>query len=180
MVCVCLATEQRDPVRNTCPVDNQTLLSMDDRTRRRIIAGFEHLHLKTLLFSSSMNRVEVLDINTPQNQTRWIVGTPPDVNKNSSYYSEHVQIRYIKCSDKVLQKLNPRMHSHPYPAEEYYLVLAGQLKMMIDNEELVLKEMQLVKVPPDIPHQVVGYSNCATFMVIRAPKPTATTEKSCE
>jgi mannose-6-phosphate isomerase-like protein (cupin superfamily) len=124
--------------------------------------------------SDKVDSVSVKDLNDPNTWNRWIVGTPEDVPESSPFYSKQIQIAYVNNPEKGLLEKGTE-HFHKPPIEEYYLVLEGTLKVKVENETVILKNMQILKVPPMKLHKITGYSLPLRYFTIRAPISTTQT-----
>ena len=122
-----------------------------------------------------MVKVAVLDLKAPKNR-HWVIGTPPYVPKSSPFYSEHIQIAYVKNPKKGHFKEEPE-HLHSPPIEEYYLVLQGTLKVKLEDTVISLKPMQILAIPPNKRHKILNHSLPMQFFTIRAPISTEKTKK---
>jgi len=111
----------------------------------------------------------VLKLSEIQNQNRWIIGTPPAIPEDSPFYSEHLQISYIKSPNPTDFLSKERLHSHKPPIVEIYLVLEGHLEIEIDGCVKHLNQKELIAVPPDKNHQIKNISHNTEFLVLRAP-----------
>ena len=111
----------------------------------------------------------ILDLNDPESWNKRVIGTHNDVLKSSPFYSEQIQISYIKKQEPCDSLHEDVEHWHTAPIEEYYLVLHGSLKVIVDGVPFGLKHMQMLPVPPYKPHRVLDYSIPVEYFVIRAP-----------
>ena len=123
-----------------------------------------------------MVKVAVLDLNDQKNWNRWIVGTPDDVPKSSSFYSEQIQIVFVNNPERENFLKIQVEHYHTPPIEEYFLVLQGTLKVKIEDTTITLKPMQLLAVPPNKSHTIIDYSPPLQYFLIRAPISTQKTK----
>jgi len=115
-----------------------------------------------------MVKVAVLDLNDPKNWNRWVIGMPEQVPKSSPFYSEQIQIAYVKNPKKGLLEKGVE-HWHKSPIEEYYLVFQGTLKVKVEDTVFVLEPMQILAIPPNKRHKIFDYSFPVQFFTIRAP-----------
>jgi mannose-6-phosphate isomerase-like protein (cupin superfamily) len=122
-----------------------------------------------------MVKVAVLNLKNSKNQNRWIIGSPNDVPKKSPFYSEQIQIEYVKNPKKKFFEKEVE-HYHKPPIEEYVILLKGKLKIKIENKIIILKPSQVIVIPPKKHHRTVGYSSHLEFLTIRAPISTKKTK----
>jgi mannose-6-phosphate isomerase-like protein (cupin superfamily) len=122
-----------------------------------------------------MVKVAILNLKDPENMNRWIIGGPPQVPKDSSFYSEQIQIAYVKNIQKGILTKEPE-HYHTSPIEEFYLVLKGTLKVKVENDIITIKPMQILAIPPEIHHKIVNHSQKLQYFTIRAPISTEKTK----
>ena len=68
---------------------------------------------------------------------------------------------------RVVEPGEPTALYHSEGAEEFFLVLAGECVVVVDDEELTLRQWDFLHCPPDTPHVLVGAgdSRCAILMV---------------
>jgi mannose-6-phosphate isomerase-like protein (cupin superfamily) len=124
-----------------------------------------------------MASATVLNLSDPNTWNRWIVGTPEDVPESSPFYSEQIQIAFVKNPEKGLLEKGTE-HSHNSPIEEYYLVFEGTLEVKVENEIFILEPMRILKVPPMKRHKIINYSLPLQYFTIRAPISTHQTKSS--
>jgi len=122
-----------------------------------------------------MVKVALLDLKDPKNRNRWIIGTPKDVPKTSPFYSEQIQIAYVKNPQKGLLEKEEE-HSHTPPIEEYYLILEGTLTVRVEDKEITIKPNQILTIPPEKRHKITNYTLPLQFFTIRAPISTKKTK----
>jgi mannose-6-phosphate isomerase-like protein (cupin superfamily) len=122
-----------------------------------------------------MVKVALLDLKDPKNRNRWIIGTLEDVLKTSPFYSEQIQIAYVKNPQKGVLNKEPE-HYHTSPIEEFYLVLKGTLKAKVENDVITIKSMQILAIPPETRHKIVSHSQHLQYFTIRAPISTEKTK----
>jgi mannose-6-phosphate isomerase-like protein (cupin superfamily) len=122
-----------------------------------------------------MVKVEVLNLKNPENMNRWIVGGPPQVPKDSPFYSEQIQIAYVKNIQKGILDKEPE-HYHTSPIEEFYRVLKGKLKIKVENTIITIKPMQILAIPPKTRHKIANHSQRLQYFTIRAPISTEKTK----
>ncbi|NWG11078.1 cupin domain-containing protein [Candidatus Bathyarchaeota archaeon] len=122
-----------------------------------------------------MVKVEVLNLNKPENINRWIVGGPPQVPEDSPFYSTQIQIAYVKNIQEGVLDKEPE-HYHTSPIEEFYLVLKGTLKVKVENTIITIKPMQILAIPPKKRHKIVNHSQYLQYFTIRAPISTEKTK----
>jgi len=122
-----------------------------------------------------MVKLAVLDLNESKNMNRWIVAGPPQVQKNSHFYSEQIQIAYVKNIQKGILTKEPE-HYHTSPIEEFYLVIKGKLKVKVENDTITVKPMQILAVPPKKRHKIIAHSQKLQYFTIRAPFSTEKTK----
>jgi mannose-6-phosphate isomerase-like protein (cupin superfamily) len=122
-----------------------------------------------------MVKVAILDLNDPKNCNRWIIGLPKEVPEGSPFYSEQIQIAYVKNLEKGIIEKEPE-HYHTPPIEEFYLVLKGTLKVKVEDNTIVLKSKQILAIPPNKRHKILDYSLPIQFFTIRAPISTEKTK----
>lgn len=127
-----------------------------------------------------MVKTAVLDLNNLKNQSRWIVGKPPQVPKTSPFYSEQILIGYTDNPERGTLLKREVEHYHTSPVEEYYLVLKGTLKVKVEDAIMVLNPMQLLAVPPNKRHKIVDCSPSLQFFCFRAPVFNTTTKRVTE
>jgi hypothetical protein len=75
-----------------------------------------------------MVKASILNLRSSENVNRWIIGGPPEVLKDSPFYSEQIQIAYVKNIQKGILDKEPE-HYHTPPIEEFYFVMKGTLKV---------------------------------------------------
>jgi len=122
-----------------------------------------------------MVKVALLNLEAPKNRNRWIIGTPEDIPKTSPFYSEQIQIAYVKNPRKGLLEKGGE-HSHTPPIEEYYLVLEGTLTVKVENKEITIKPNQILSIPPEKRHKITNYTLPLRCFTIRAPISTQKTK----
>jgi mannose-6-phosphate isomerase-like protein (cupin superfamily) len=122
-----------------------------------------------------MVKVAILNLKNPENMNRWIIGGPPQVPKDSPFYSEQIQIAYVKNVQKGILNKEPK-HYHTSPIEEFYAVLRGTLKVKVENDVITIKPMQILAIPPKTHHKIVNHSQRLQYFTIRAPISTAKTK----
>jgi len=122
-----------------------------------------------------MVKLSILNLNSPENANRWIIGGPPQVLKDSPFYSEQIQIAHVKNIRKGILDKEPE-HYHTSPIEEFYLVLKGTLRLKVENNIIAIKSMQILVVPPKTRHKIVGHSQRIQWFTIRAPFSTEETK----
>ena len=113
--------------------------------------------------------VQPLKLSDSNNINRWVVGTPPAVEKNSPFYSENIQINHIKNPLKQKFLKNEKRHFHKFPIEELYFVLEGTLAVDIETDTIELKPKEILIVPPEKNHKINDFSDNIEFLVIRSP-----------
>lgn len=111
----------------------------------------------------------VLNLNDATNWNRWVVGTMPAIEKDSPFYSEQLQISYIKNPNVEELLKNEKMHYHSSPIEEYYLVLGGNIELDVDSKVIVVKTREILLIPPKKPHKIKKVSADLELLVLRAP-----------
>lgn len=74
----------------------------------------------------------------------------------------------IRHSSAVSHWSDQHIHSHG-ESEEYYLLLEGQMDLIIEDEIWTLKPMEMLMVRPTIPHAVIGGIGPIKHFVFRAP-----------
>jgi mannose-6-phosphate isomerase-like protein (cupin superfamily) len=94
-----------------------------------------------------MVKVAILNLKDPENMNRWIIGGPPQVPKDSQFYSQQIQIAYVKNVQRGIITKEPE-HYHMSPIEEFYLVLKGTLKVKVENDIITIKPIQILAIPP--------------------------------
>jgi mannose-6-phosphate isomerase-like protein (cupin superfamily) len=122
-----------------------------------------------------MVKVAILDLNNPENMNRWIIGGPPKVPKTSPFYSEQIQIAYVKNVQKGILEREPE-HYHTSPIEEFYLVLKGTLKVRVEEDIITVKPMQILAIPPKTRHKIINHSQKLQYFTARAPVSTEKTK----
>jgi len=122
-----------------------------------------------------MVKVALLDLEEQKNRNRWIIGTPEDIPKTSPFYSEQIQIAYVKNPQRGLLEKGEE-HSHTSPIEEYYLVLEGTLTVKVENKEITIKPNQILSIPPEKLHKITNYTLPLRCFTIRAPISTQKTK----
>jgi mannose-6-phosphate isomerase-like protein (cupin superfamily) len=122
-----------------------------------------------------MVKVSILNLNSPENMNRWIIGGPPQVPEDSSSYSEQIQVAYVKNIQKGILDKEPE-HYHTSPIEEFYLVLRGMLKVKVEDDVITVKPMQILAIPPKTRHKIVNHSQKLQYFTIRAPFSTEKTK----
>jgi mannose-6-phosphate isomerase-like protein (cupin superfamily) len=122
-----------------------------------------------------MVKASILDLNHPENMNRWIIGGPPGVPKDSSFYSEQIQIAYVRNIKKGILDKEPE-HYHIPPIEEFYFVMNGTLRVKVENKIIIVKSMQILAVPPKTRHKIVSHSLRLQYFTIRAPISTDKTK----
>ncbi len=129
---------------------------------------------------SSILKTMKMDLQNPKNRNRWIVGTPPDVPTKSDFYSDRIQIAYVKNPERKRFASFQTEHWHTPPIEEYILVIQGALKLRIEDKVTVVKPQQLLKIPPKIPHKIIDCTSPLQYFLIRAPISTEKTKVNTE
>lgn len=124
-------------------------------------SSFAHLPVKK---DNPSREAVLIDLNELQN--RWIVGTPPAVQEASPFYSKWIQISYTNTNDPILR--SEELHSHR-SSEEYYLVTRGALKVRVGAKNILVKSMQLLRVPKKVPHRITEHVLPLTFFTMRVP-----------
>lgn len=119
--------------------------------------------------------VAILNLMNPENINRWIIGGPPQVPKDSQFYSEQIQIAYVKNIKEGILNKEPE-HYHTSPIEEFYLVLKGILRMRVENDIITVKPMQILAMPPKTRHKIINHSQHLEYFTIRAPVSTEKTK----
>jgi mannose-6-phosphate isomerase-like protein (cupin superfamily) len=122
-----------------------------------------------------MVKASILNLNSPENMNRWIIGGPPQVAEDSSFYSEQIQVAYVRDIQKGILDKEPE-HYHASPIEEFYLVLKGALKVKVENDVIIVKPMQILAIPPKTRHRIVNHSHKLQYFTIRAPFSTKETK----
>jgi len=122
-----------------------------------------------------MVKIALLNLEAPKNRNRWIIGTPEDIPKTSPFYSEQIQIAYVKNPRKGLLEKGEE-HSHKPPIEEYYLVLEGTLTVKVEDKEITIKPNQILTIPPKKRHKITNYTLPLRCFTIRAPISTQKTK----
>ena len=122
--------------------------------------------------------VAVLKLDEKRNWNRWVIGTMPAIDKSSPFYSEQIQVSYIRCPDIMELLKKERMHSHDSPIEEFYLVLAGQLELDVEGHTMFLKSREILSVPSDKNHRIIAVSDDLELLVFRAPISTDNLKKT--
>lgn len=122
-----------------------------------------------------MVKVAILNLNNPENMNRWIIGGPPKVPKTSSFYSEQIQIAYVKDVKKGILEKEPE-HYHTSPIEEFYVVLKGTLKVRVEEDIITVKPMQILAIPPKTRHKIFNHSQKLQYFTVRAPISTEKTK----
>jgi mannose-6-phosphate isomerase-like protein (cupin superfamily) len=123
-----------------------------------------------------MVKLCILNLDSPENVNRWIIGSPPQVLKDSPFHSEQIQIAYVKNIQKGILDREPE-HYHTSPIEEFYFVLKGTLKVKVEKDIITIKSMQILVVPPKTRHKIVSHSQRLQYFTIRAPISTEKTKK---
>lgn len=100
----------------------------------------------------------IIKLDELSNQNRWIIGTPPAVEKESPFYSGHLQINHIKEPKREDFFSEEKKHSHKSPIEEFYLVLNGTLEMEINDQIVAVKPKELLVVPSEVSHKIKDFS----------------------
>ncbi len=118
---------------------------------------------------SQSPKFPIIKLDEKNNQNRWIIGTPPAVEKESPFYSGNMQINHIKQPKRDDFFSKEQKHSHNSPIEEIYLVLNGTLDLEISNQTVTIKSKELLVVPSEVIHQIKDFSDDIDFLVIRAP-----------
>lgn len=116
-----------------------------------------------------MVEVALIKLDDPEKWNRWIIGTPPDVSKNSLFYSEHIQVNHTKNPDRKKFLDKEEEHSHKSPIEEIYFVLEGSLEVEIEDKVVIVNPREILTVPPEKRHKIKGFSAEVEFLVIRVP-----------
>ncbi len=123
------------------------------------------------------NKFSIIKLDEINNQNRWIIGTPPAIEKESPFYSGHIQINHIKDPKREDLFKKEKKHSHKFPIEEIYLVLNGTLDLEIINQMVTIKSKELLVVPSEVSHKIKDFSDGIDFLVIRAPVSNDETKK---
>lgn len=123
-----------------------------------------------------MSKAAIMNLQDPRNLNRWIVGTLPNVSTSSEFHSEQIQIAHVKNPERKYFFSFQVEHWHTPPIEEYILLLEGTLKVRVDNDIIILKPMQLLKIPPRIPHKILDYSTPLHYFLLRTPISTEDTK----
>lgn len=126
-----------------------------------------------------MVKASILNLNSPENMNRGIIGGPPQVLKDSPFYSEQIQIGYVRNVQKGILDKEPE-HYHTTPIEEFYLVLKGTLKAKVENDIITIESMQILVVPPKTRHKIVSHSHRIQYFTIRAPISTEKTKRETD
>ena len=63
---------------------------------------------------------------------------------------------------------DPNIHKHNM-SEEYYLLLKGQLNLVVNNFRITLQPNEILMVKPNVPHAVFGGAGKIEYFGIRAP-----------
>jgi mannose-6-phosphate isomerase-like protein (cupin superfamily) len=122
-----------------------------------------------------MVKIALLNLEEPKNRNRWIIGTPEDIPKTSPFYSEQIQIAYVKNPQRGLLEKGEE-HSHTSPIEEYYLVLEGTLTVKVEDKEITIKPNQILAIPPEKCHKITNFTLPLRCFTIRAPISTQKTK----
>lgn len=117
-----------------------------------------------------------MDLQDPNNLNRWIVGTPPDISKTSDFHSDQIQIAYVNNPERERFASFQVEHWHTPPIEEYILVIQGTVKIRIGDEIIIIEPLQLLKIPPKIPHKILDYTSPLQYFLIRTPISTEKTK----
>lgn len=123
-----------------------------------------------------MVRTRILDLNHATRQNRWVIGTPPEVPKNSAFSSRAIQVNYQRRPGREALK-REETHLHTKPIEEFYFVLNGTLDVEVGAKTFAVRRLQVLCVPPGRYHKVVDFSDDSEYLVIRAPISTEKTRK---
>jgi mannose-6-phosphate isomerase-like protein (cupin superfamily) len=123
----------------------------------------------------TMVKVRILNLTSSENINRWIIGGPPQVPEDSPFYSEQIQIAYVKNIKRGILDKEPD-HYHTSPIEEFYLVLKGSLEVRVKNEVITVKPMQILAIPPGARHKIINHSQSLQYFTIRAPVSTEKTK----
>ena len=62
------------------------------------------------------------------------------------------------------------VHVH-FSSEEYYLVLLGELHLLVLNTQVTLRALEMLMVKPGCPHAVLGGEGPIEHLGLRAPAP---------
>ena len=116
-----------------------------------------------------MADIAIIKLDDSKKWNRWIIGTPPDVPKNSQFYSEHIQVNHVKNPDRKKFFDKEKEHSHKSPIEEFYFVLEGSLEVEIEDKVVIVKQREILTVPPEKRHKIKGFSDEVEVLVFRVP-----------
>jgi mannose-6-phosphate isomerase-like protein (cupin superfamily) len=114
-------------------------------------------------------REAVLKLEDKKNWNRWVIGTLPAIDKTSPFYSEQIQMSYLRQPDVEAFLKKEKVHYHKSPIEEFYLVLAGQLEVSAEGDKIVLGPREMLSMPPGKKHLITSASADLELLVFRAP-----------
>lgn len=123
--------------------------------------------------------VEVCLVGLRDYSGRWVIGTAPAVKK-SNRGSSHIQMKYHDYHRKTsFRPSSETYHKHTGSVEEYYLVLRGKPKMMIEGRYYRAQAREILIVPPGKCHCIVTCSGNAEYLTIRAPISDDSKKQEC-
>ncbi|MDD3888084.1 MAG: cupin domain-containing protein [Patescibacteria group bacterium] len=109
-------------------------------------------------------KVEIFDFSIDRSKRRkWATGNFLD--KDSPFFSEYTEINVGSRNSKSQPDT---LHFH-HKTQEFYLVISGRLTLQVDNQEIDLQPLQLLAIPPTIPHAVIKATDNTKFVAIKSP-----------
>jgi mannose-6-phosphate isomerase-like protein (cupin superfamily) len=113
--------------------------------------------------------IAILDLNDNKNWNKWVIGTEPKVEKSSPFYSEQLQVSYLRKPDIKGLLEREKKHSHDKPIEEFYFLLSGSIELSVGGKVIALKPKEILTVPPEVEHNITKVSEDLELIVFRAP-----------
>jgi mannose-6-phosphate isomerase-like protein (cupin superfamily) len=123
-----------------------------------------------------MVEIAVIKLDDSEKWNRWIIGTPPNVPRNSQFYSEQIQVSHMKNPDRKKFLDKEKEHAHKSPIEEFYFVLEGSLEVEIEDKVVTVNPREILTVPPEKRHNIKDFSDEVEFLVFRVPISTGETK----
>jgi quercetin dioxygenase-like cupin family protein len=59
---------------------------------------------------------------------------------------------------------------HHHPNEQVSCILEGALKMVVDGKEIVVRQGEVLAIPPDLPHSAEALEDCVALDVFYPPR----------
>lgn len=87
-------------------------------------------------------------------EAEWVKS--PDFGHFCRFESETTTFPHVGINIHVMQPGQPGCHYHRENQQENFLVLSGQCKLLIEDQEVELGPMDFVHCPPDTDHVLIG------------------------